>query len=61
VNAKGINSTVYNQGGTAEQWIKEGKNAFRWTQLLCRGFEANQVGLQLHGVAFPVRRCHIGI
>ena len=26
----------YNQRGTAEQWIKEGKNAIRWTRLSCR-------------------------
>jgi hypothetical protein len=23
----------YNQRGTAEQWIKEGKNAAKWTRL----------------------------
>jgi hypothetical protein len=23
----------YNQRGTAEQWIKEGKNAVKWTRL----------------------------
>jgi hypothetical protein len=23
----------YNQRGTAEQWIKEGKNAMKWTRL----------------------------
>ena len=28
----------YNQRGTAEQWIKEGKNAIRWTRLSCRRF-----------------------
>ena len=26
----------YNQRGTAEQWIKEGKNAVKWTRLSCR-------------------------
>ena len=25
----------YNQRGTAEQWIKEGKNAINWTRLSC--------------------------
>src|SRR5262249_22762500 len=25
----------YNQRGTAEQWIKEGKNAIKWTRLSC--------------------------
>jgi hypothetical protein len=28
----------YNGRGTAEQWIKEGKNAIRWTRLSCRRF-----------------------
>ncbi len=28
----------YNGRGTAEQWIKEGKNALRWTRLSCRPF-----------------------
>ena len=26
----------YNRRGTAEQWIKEGKNAVKWTKLSCR-------------------------
>jgi len=42
----------YNQRGTAEQWIKEGKNAVRWTRLSCRRFDANQVRLQLHVLAY---------
>jgi len=25
----------YNGRGTAEQWIKEGKNAVKWTRLSC--------------------------
>ncbi len=25
---------LYNGRGTAEQWIKEGKNAIKWTKLL---------------------------
>src|SRR6516164_7574425 len=37
----------YNQRGTAEQWIKEGKNAIKWTRLSCRTFAANAVRLQL--------------
>ena len=36
----------YNQHGTAEQWIKEGKNAVRWTRLSCRSMKANAVRLQ---------------
>lgn len=42
----------YNQRGTAEQWIKEGKYAVRWTRLSCCGFDANQVRLQLHVLAY---------
>jgi Transposase DDE domain group 1 len=41
----------YNQRGTAEQWIKEGKRAIKWTQLSCRTFAANAVRLQLHALA----------
>src|SRR5437773_6398915 len=42
----------YNQRGTAEQWIKEGKNAIKWTRLSCRSFVANAVRLQLHALAY---------
>ena len=42
----------YNQRGTAEQWIKEGKNAINWTRLSCRIFAANAVRLQLHTLAY---------
>jgi len=31
----------YNQRGTAEQWIKEGKNAVKWTRLSCHDFVDN--------------------
>ena len=37
----------YNQRGTAEQWIKEGKQATHWTRLSCNRFRANEVRLQL--------------
>ena len=37
----------YNQRGTAEQWIKEGKQATHWTRLSCHRFRANEVRLQL--------------
>ena len=33
----------YNQRGTAEQWIKEGKYALNWTRLSCHRFVCNQV------------------
>src|SRR3954469_12997335 len=42
----------YNQRGTAEQWIKEGKNAAKWTRLSCRSMKANAVRLQLHALAY---------
>jgi len=42
----------YNQRGTAERWIKEGKYAIRWTRLSCQSFDANQVRLQLHVLAY---------
>jgi hypothetical protein len=42
----------YNQRGTAEQWIKEGKNAVAWTRLSCHRFAANAVRLQLHALAY---------
>jgi hypothetical protein len=42
----------YNQRGTAEQHIKEGKNAIRWTRLSCHKFRDNAVRLQLHALAY---------
>ena len=42
----------YNQRGTAEQWIKEGEGAIKWTRLSCRTFAANAVRLQLHALAY---------
>src|SRR5713101_97458 len=42
----------YNHRGTCEQYIKEGKGAFKWTRLSCRSFAANAVRLQLHALAF---------
>ena len=42
----------YNQRGTAGQWIKEGKNAIKWTRLSCRKFDHNAVRLQLHALAY---------
>jgi hypothetical protein len=41
----------YNKRGTCEQWIKEGKNAIKWTRLSCCSFAANAVRLQLHALA----------
>jgi hypothetical protein len=42
----------YNKRGTAEQWIKKGKGAIKWTRLSCRTFAANAVRLQLHALAY---------
>ncbi len=41
----------YNGRGTAEQWIKEGKNAINWTRVSCHSFRNNEVRLQLHALA----------
>lgn len=49
----------YNKRGTCEQWIKEGKNAIKWTRLSCCSFAANAVRLwrldtsaRLHALAY---------
>jgi hypothetical protein len=43
---------LYNQRGTAEQWIKEGTTAVKWMRLSCRRFRHNAVRLQLHALAY---------
>ena len=50
-SAEGI-VAFYNRRGTCEQYIKEGKNAIKWTRLSCRTFVANTVRLQLHALAY---------
>lgn len=45
-------TAFYNHRGTAEQWIKEGKYAIKWTRLSCRKFRNNEVRLQLHALAY---------
>jgi hypothetical protein len=42
----------YNQRGTTEQWIKEGKAATHWTRLSCHRFRANEVRLLLGVIAY---------
>ena len=42
----------YNGRGTAEQHIKEGKHALKWTRLSCMRFAANAVRLQFHALAY---------
>jgi hypothetical protein len=44
----------YNGRGTAEQWIKEGENAVKWTRLSCHDFVDNQVRLQLFALAYKL-------
>jgi Transposase DDE domain group 1 len=44
----------YNQRGTAEQWIREGKEATHWTRLSCHRFRANEVRLLLGVVAYSL-------
>jgi hypothetical protein len=42
----------YNKRGTAEQWIKEGKQAVKITRLSCHRFRSNQVRLALSLLAY---------
>ena len=42
----------YNHRGTAEQYIKEGKYAIKWTRLSCSKFRNNEVRLQFHALAY---------
>ncbi len=42
----------YNKRGTAEQWIKEGKQAVKMTRLSCHRFRSNEVRLWLSLIAY---------
>ena len=42
----------YNKRGTAEQWIKEGKQAVNMTRLSCHRFRSNEVRLWLSVIAY---------
>ena len=42
----------YNKRGTAEQWIKEGKQAVKMTRLSCHLFRSNEVRLWLSLIAY---------
>jgi Transposase DDE domain group 1 len=44
-------AVFYNQRGTCEQWIKEGKGEIKWTRLSCCSFNAHAVRLQFHALA----------
>src|SRR5208283_28359 len=42
----------YNKRGTADQWIKEGKQAVKMTRLSCHRFRSNEVRLWLGVIAY---------
>ena len=42
----------YNKRGTAEQWIKEGKQAVKMTRLSCHRFRPNEIRLWLSMIAY---------
>jgi hypothetical protein len=42
----------YNKRGTAERWIKEGKQAVKMTRLSCHRFRSNEVRLWLSIIAY---------
>jgi hypothetical protein len=42
----------YNKRGTAEQWIKEGKQAVAMTRFSCHRFRSNEVRLWLSLIAY---------
>jgi hypothetical protein len=42
----------YNKRGTAEQWIRQGKQAVKMTRLSCHRFRANEVRLWLSVIAY---------
>ena len=44
----------YNKRGTAEQWIREGKQAVKMTRLSCHRFRANEVRLWLSVIAYTL-------
>ena len=45
-------SSTHHKRGTAEQWIKEGKQAVKMTRLSCHRFRANKVRLALSVIAY---------
>ena len=50
----------YNGRGTAEQRIKEGKNAVKWMRLKYQDFVDNQVPLQLFALAYNLATSCVG-
>jgi Transposase DDE domain group 1 len=51
----------YNQRGTAEQWIKERKQAVRMTRLSCHRFRSNEVRLWLSVPAYNLGNLWRGV
>jgi len=45
-------SSTHHKRGTAEQWIKAGKEAVKLTRLSCHRFRANEVRLWLSVIAY---------
>lgn len=45
----------YSKRGTAEQWIKEGKQAVKMTRLSCHRFRLNEVRLCLSVIAYNLK------
>jgi hypothetical protein len=51
----------YNKRGTAEQWIKEGKQAVKMTRLSCHRFRSNEVRLWLSLIAYNLGNLWRGV
>ena len=47
-----VHVRFYNKRGTAEQWIKEDKQAVKRTRLSCHWFRSNAVRLWLRVIAY---------
>ena len=56
IRARRVKSVLWftpdNKRGTAEQWIKEGKQAVKMTRLSCHRFRSNEVRLWLSIIAY---------
>jgi hypothetical protein len=50
----------YNRRGTAGQWIKEGKNAVKWTKLSCFGTSVGEKSLMPWPQKPPERGGEVG-
>jgi len=52
--AREVGCWAFDRRGTAEQWIKEGKNAVKWTRPSCTSFRGNAARLRLHALAYDL-------